>query len=365
MAEVALRSVVKRYDAVEAVRSIDLDIPNNEFVVLVGPSGCGKSTTLRMIAGLEEITSGEIYIGGEMVNDLPPKDRDIAMVFQNYALYPHMTAYENMSFGLRLRRFSKAEIRQRVEHAARILDITELLERRPKALSGGQRQRVAMGRAIVRNPKVFLFDEPLSNLDAKLRVQMRTEIKRVHQKVKTTTVYVTHDQVEAMTLADRVVVMNNGKIDQVGTPQELYHHPKTRFVAGFIGSPAMNFIPCRLEQNGSGFKVRVNDQILLPVPATYAPRCRSAVGRDLLLGLRPEHLTEPRRNGAEDGSEFSVTLDVVEPLGMETMVFFTINGQEICARVDPSAARGPGEQMRLAANVEHMHLIDPPTDTVL
>jgi multiple sugar transport system ATP-binding protein len=366
MAEVALRSVVKRYDAVEAVRSIDLDIPNNEFVVLVGPSGCGKSTTLRMIAGLEEITSGEIYIGGEVVNDLPPKDRDIAMVFQNYALYPHMSAFENMAFGLKLRKFSKAEIRQRVENAARILDITELLERRPKALSGGQRQRVAMGRAIVRNPKVFLFDEPLSNLDAKLRVQMRTEIKRVHQKVKTTTVYVTHDQVEAMTLADRVVVMNSGKIDQVGTPHELYHHPRTRFVAGFIGSPAMNFIPCRLEQNGSGLKVRVNDQILLPVPASHDPRCRSAVGRDLLLGLRPEHLTEPRRNGdASDGSEFSVTLDVVEPLGMETMVYFTVNGQEICARVDPSAARGPGEQMRLAANIEHMHLIDPPTDTVL
>ena len=208
MAEVALRQVVKKYGDVEAVRAIDLDIPNNEFVVLVGPSGCGKSTTLRMIAGLEEITSGDIWIGGEVVNDLPPKDRDIAMVFQNYALYPHMTAFENMSFGLKLRKFSKAEIQQRVEHAARILDITELLDRRPKALSGGQRQRVAMGRAIVRNPKVFLFDEPLSNLDAKLRVQMRTEIKRVHQKVKTTTVYVTHDQVEAMTLADRVVVMN-------------------------------------------------------------------------------------------------------------------------------------------------------------
>src|SRR6201997_3676666 len=255
MAEVVLRNVVKRFDDVEAVRSIDLDIPNNEFVVLVGPSSCGKSTTLRMIAGLEEVTSGEIFIGGELVNDLPPKDRDIAMVFQNYALYPHMTAYENMAFGLRLRKFSRKEIRQRVEHAARILDITDLLDRRPKALSGGQRQRVAMGRAIVRNPKVFLFDEPLSNLDAKLRVQMRTEIKRVHQKVKTTTVYVTHDQVEAMTLADRVVVMNGGRIEQIGTPQELYHHPKTRFVAGFIGSPAMNFMPARLENNGSGLSL--------------------------------------------------------------------------------------------------------------
>src|SRR6202050_242611 len=252
MAEVALRQVTKRYDDVEAVRGIDLDIPNNEFVVLVGPSGCGKSTTLRMSACLEEVTAGDIYIGGAVVNDLPPKDRDIAMVFQNYALYPHMTAFENMSFGLRLRKFSKAEIRQRVEHAARILDITELLDRRPKALSGGQRQRVAMGRAIVRNPKVFLFDEPLSNLDAKLRVQMRTEIKRVHQMVQTTTVYVTHDQVEAMTLADRVVVMNNGIIEQIATPQELYHQPKTRFVAGFIGSPAMNFIRCRPGGDGGG-----------------------------------------------------------------------------------------------------------------
>jgi multiple sugar transport system ATP-binding protein len=365
MSEVALRSVVKRFDDVEAVRAIDLDIPNNEFVVLVGPSGCGKSTTLRMIAGLEEVTSGDIYIGGELVNDLPPKDRDIAMVFQNYALYPHMTAYENMSFGLRLRKFSKAEIRARVENAARILDITDLLDRRPKALSGGQRQRVAMGRAIVRNPKVFLFDEPLSNLDAKLRVQMRTEIKRVHQKVKTTTVYVTHDQVEAMTLADRVVVMNHGRIEQVGAPQELYHNPKTRFVAGFIGSPAMNFIPCRLEQNGAGLKVRVSDTITLPVPESRAPRYRAFAGRDLVLGLRPEHLTEPRRTERAEATEFAITVDVVEPLGMETMVFFTVNGQEVCARVDPAAARGPGEQMRLAANVEHMHLFDPATDAVL
>ena len=225
MADVELRNVVKKYDDVVAVASINLEIPNHEFVVLVGPSGCGKSTTLRMIAGLEEITGGEISIGGAVVNDLPPKDRDIAMVFQNYALYPHMTVAENMSFGLKLRKFPKAEIKTRVDNAARILDITELLARRPKQLSGGQRQRVAMGRAIVRNPKVFLFDEPLSNLDAKLRVQMRTEIKRVHQKVKTTTVYVTHDQVEAMTLADRVVVMNAGKIEQIGTPQRALSPP--------------------------------------------------------------------------------------------------------------------------------------------
>ena len=246
MAQVSLRKVVKRFDDTEAVRGIDLDIADKEFVVLVGPSGCGKSTTLRMIAGLEEISAGEIAVDGEVVNDVPPKDRDMAMVFQNYALYPHMTVYENMSFGLRLKRYPKDEIARRVQEAARILDITELLERKPRQLSGGQRQRVAMGRAIVRNPKVFLFDEPLSNLDAKLRVQMRTEIKRVHQKVRTTTVYVTHDQVEAMTLADRVVVMNRGRIEQIGAPNDLYHAPATRFVAGFIGSSAMNLLPCRL-----------------------------------------------------------------------------------------------------------------------
>ena len=248
MAQVTLHKVVKNYDETPAVRGIDLDIADKEFVVLVGPSGCGKSTTLRMIAGLEDITDGEILIGGEVVNDTPPKDRDIAMVFQNYALYPHMTVFENMSFGLRLKKVARTEIKARVENAARILDITELLERKPKQLSGGQRQRVAMGRAIVRDPKVFLFDEPLSNLDAKLRVQMRTEIKRVHQKVRTTTVYVTHDQVEAMTLADRVVVMNAGIIEQVGAPNDLYHMPATKFVAGFIGSPSMNFVPCALEE---------------------------------------------------------------------------------------------------------------------
>src|ERR1700689_2945094 len=280
MAEVALRNVVKRYDHVQGVATISLDIPDNEFVVLVGPSGCGKSTTLRMIAGLEEVTSGDIYIGGTVVNDLPPKDRDIAMVFQNYALYPHMSAFENMSFGLKLRKFSKDEIKKRVDHAARILDITELLDRKPKALSGAQRRRVAMGRAIVRNPKVFLFDEPLSNLDAKLRVQMRTEIKRVHQMVKTTAVYVTHDQVEAMTLADRVVVMNNGIIEQIASPQELYHHPRTKFVAGFIGSPAMNFLRCRLEQNGVGMRVRISDTISLPVPASRTARYQPLGGKE-------------------------------------------------------------------------------------
>ncbi len=365
MAEVALRNVIKRFDDIEAVRSISLDIPDNEFVVLVGPSGCGKSTTLRMIAGLEEVTAGDIYIGGEIVNDLPPKDRDIAMVFQNYALYPHMSVFENMSFGLRLRKFPKAEIKRRVDNAARILDITELLDRKPKALSGGQRQRVAMGRAIVRNPKVFLFDEPLSNLDAKLRVQMRTEIKRVHQLVKTTTVYVTHDQVEAMTLADRVVVMNGGVIEQIAAPQDLYHHPKTRFVAGFIGSPAMNFMRCRLEQNGIGLRVRISDTIGLPVPASRSGHFQSLTGKELIFGLRPEHVTEPRRNDRDANCEFAATLDVVEPMGMETMVYFTVDGQEICGRVDPGSVTGPGELMRLYADMDRMHLIDPQTGLVL
>jgi multiple sugar transport system ATP-binding protein len=365
MADVALRDVVKRFDNVEAVRQISLDIPDKEFVVLVGPSGCGKSTTLRMIAGLEEASAGDILIDGEKVNDVPPKDRDIAMVFQNYALYPHMTVYENMSFGLRLRRFPKAQIRERVEQAAKILDITELLDRRPKQLSGGQRQRVAMGRAIVRNPKVFLFDEPLSNLDAKLRVQMRTEIKRVHQKVRTTTVYVTHDQVEAMTLADRVVVMNGGRIEQIGTPQELYHNPKTRFVAGFIGSPAMNFMPARLESNGSGLSLRVSDKYAFPVPAARTERYRPHVGKDLTFGLRPEHITEPRGEGRDPRCEFTVNLDVVEPMGMETMVFFTVGNTEVCGRVEPTAAKGPGEPMLLYAQLNHMHLIDPANDQVL
>jgi len=365
MADVALRNVVKRFDDVDAVRNISLTIPDNEFVVLVGPSGCGKSTTLRMIAGLEEATAGDILIGGEVVNDVPPKDRDIAMVFQNYALYPHMTVFENMSFGLRLRRVAKAEIRARVEQAAKILDITDLLGRRPKQLSGGQRQRVAMGRAIVRNPKVFLFDEPLSNLDAKLRVQMRTEIKRVHQKVKTTTIYVTHDQVEAMTLADRVVVMNGGRIEQIGRPQDLYHRPKSRFVAGFIGSPAMNFLPARLQPNGDGLLLRLAPELAFPVPPTHAARYRPSVGKDLILGLRPEHITEPRGEGREPRCEFAMTLDVIEPMGMETMVFFTVNGTEVCARVEPSAASAPGQPMRLYANLNHMHLIDPATELVL
>jgi multiple sugar transport system ATP-binding protein len=367
MAEVALRNIVKTFDRTPAVAGIDLDISDREFVVLVGPSGCGKTTTLRMIAGLEEATSGEIYIGDQLVNDVPPKDRDIAMVFQNYALYPHMTVYENMSFGLRLKKFPKPEIKERVENAARILDITDLLGRRPKQLSGGQRQRVAMGRAIVRNPKVFLFDEPLSNLDAKLRVQMRTEIKKVHQKVTTTTVYVTHDQVEAMTLADRVVVMNGGKIEQIGTPNDVYHHPKTRFVAGFIGSPAMNFMPCRLvDGNGTaGLSVKLSDKLSFPVPQDRVARYRPQAGRELLFGLRPEDIIEKRGELPPGRAAFEAQLDVVEPMGMETMVYFVVDGTEVCGRVNPAAAGKAGETMPLVADLNHMHLIDPKTDQVL
>jgi len=366
MAEVKLRKIVKKYDEVEAVRGIDLDIADHEFVVLVGPSGCGKSTTLRMIAGLEDITGGDILIGGHVVNDVPPKDRDIAMVFQNYALYPHMTVAQNMSFGLRLKRYPKAEIKKRVDEAARILDIKELLERKPKALSGGQRQRVAMGRAIVRNPKVFLFDEPLSNLDAKLRVQMRTEIKKVHQQVRTTTVYVTHDQVEAMTLADRVVVMNHGIIEQVGTPQELYHSPKTRFVAGFIGSPAMNFIPCRMEEANGSLSVRLTDAIAFPVPERRADHYRShARNGKLLLGLRPEHITEAHAHLEPGEVPFDANLDVTEPMGMETLVYFPLNGSQVCGRVDPNAGAKDGAPLKLAADLNNMHLIDEATGRVI
>jgi multiple sugar transport system ATP-binding protein len=365
MAQVALRNIVKMFDKTPAVQGIDLDIADREFIVLVGPSGCGKSTTLRMIAGLEEATSGEIFIGDQLVNDVPPKDRDIAMVFQNYALYPHMTVFENMSFGLRLKKFPKQEIKQRVEAAAQILDITPLLDRRPKQLSGGQRQRVAMGRAIVRNPKVFLFDEPLSNLDAKLRVQMRTEIKKVHQKVTTTTIYVTHDQVEAMTLADRVVVMNAGRIEQIGPPNEVYHNPRTRFVAGFIGSPAMNFLPARVVNGGNNLNIRLSETLSLPVPAERTARYKPYVDKEVVFGLRPEDLIENRGELPPGSAAFDVQLDVVEPMGMETMVYFIVDGVEVCGRVNPMAAGNAGEQMRLIADLNHMHLIDPATDQII
>ncbi len=367
MAEVSCRKVVKVYEGgVQAVKGIDLEIADQEFVVLVGPSGCGKSTTLRMIAGLEEISGGEIAIGGDVVNDVPPRDRDIAMVFQNYALYPHMSVFDNMAFGLKLRKFPKDEIKRRVDEAARILDIHALLERKPKALSGGQRQRVAMGRAIVRNPKVFLFDEPLSNLDAKLRVQMRTEIKKVHQTVRTTTVYVTHDQVEAMTLADRVVVMNQGVIEQIGTPQDLYHHPATRFVAGFIGSPAMNFLPGKVEKTGAGLAVRVNPAIVLAVPAERTARYTPFVGKDMLLGVRPEHMFDHHEPDMKPGyARMDALVDVVEPMGMETMVHFFVDGTPVCARCEPSTPAAPGQVLPLTLDMNNMHMMDATTGQVV
>ncbi|MBV9786470.1 MAG: sn-glycerol-3-phosphate ABC transporter ATP-binding protein UgpC [Acidisphaera sp.] len=366
MSQVSLKRIEKAYEGnVLAVKGIDLEIADHEFVVLVGPSGCGKSTTLRMIAGLEEITSGEIWIGGSMVNDVPPRDRDIAMVFQNYALYPHMSVYDNMAFGLKLRKFDKAEIKRRVDDAARLLDITPLLARKPKALSGGQRQRVAMGRAIVRNPKVFLFDEPLSNLDAKLRVQMRTEIKTVHQKVPTTTVYVTHDQVEAMTLADRVVVMNGGIIEQVGPPQELYHKPTTRFVAGFIGSPAMNFLPVRVTNGSNGLNLQLSDDISLPVPASRADRYGPYKDRTVLLGIRPEHLTEANGHAEPGVENFDANLDVTEPMGMETLVYFGLEGTQLCGRVSPNAGARDGAPLRMAVDLNNMHLLNEGTGAVL
>jgi len=366
MAQVTLRKLVKHYDTTPAVRGIDLDIADKEFVVLVGPSGCGKSTTLRMIAGLEDITGGDVLIGGEVVNDVPPKDRDIAMVFQNYALYPHMSVYENMSFGLRLKKTPKDEIARRVQNAAQILDISELLDRKPKQLSGGQRQRVAMGRAIVRDPKVFLFDEPLSNLDAKLRVQMRTEIKKVHQKVRTTTVYVTHDQVEAMTLADRVVVMNGGNIEQVGAPNDLYHSPRTKFVAGFIGSPAMNFLPCALEEAAGGLRVRLSDELAFPVPQERSSRYRSHLNHGrLLFGLRPEHIMEQRQHLEPNQHPFEVELEVTEPMGMETLVYFLVRGTEVCGRVNPNSGARDGARMKLVADLNNIHLIDDESGKVL
>ena len=366
MAVVTLKKVVKYYDDTLAVRGIDLEIADKEFLVLVGPSGCGKTTTLRMIAGLEEISDGEILIGDDVVNDVPPKDRNIAMVFQNYALYPHMSVYDNMSFGLKLKKVDKKEIHRRVQEAAHILDIVPLLDRKPRQLSGGQRQRVAMGRAIVRDPAVFLFDEPLSNLDAKLRVQMRTEIKKVHQKVRTTTVYVTHDQVEAMTLADRVVVMNHGVIEQVGTPQELYHHPRTKFVAGFIGSPAMNMMPVALHESADGLHLVLGAGVNLLVPPDRAAHYRQFAGKtQLLLGLRPEHLTDTAAAGQPSGQTFSVPIEVSEPMGMETLVYFQLQGMTVCGKASPDVSLSPGQSIQLNAKLQDMHLIDDESGLVL
>ncbi len=347
MAPVSIRGLRKSYGTVEAVAGIDLEIADREFVVLVGASGCGKSTTLRMIAGLEEATGGEIWIGGRQVDELEPKDRDIAMVFQDYALYPHLTVAENIGFGLRYRGYRRADIGRRTQEAAAILGIGELLERYPRQLSGGQRQRVAMGRAIVRDPKVFLFDEPLSNLDAKLRVQMRTEIKRLHQRVSTTVVYVTHDQVEAMTLADRIVLMRKGVIEQVGTPDDLYNRPATVYVAGFIGAPTMNLLDAELLADGGAAAVRLADGSTWSLPARPA-----SPGR-IKLGLRPESLAP-----AGGGMPLRGVVEVVEPLGSDTLVFMAGPGGDVVARLPPQFPAQPGETLTLSADPARLHLFD-------
>ncbi|MBM3278370.1 MAG: sn-glycerol-3-phosphate ABC transporter ATP-binding protein UgpC [Candidatus Handelsmanbacteria bacterium] len=365
MAEVILKSVRKVYDKnVVAVDGANIEIKDKEFVVLVGPSGCGKSTTLRMVAGLEEITSGEIYIDGVLVNDIPPKDRDIAMVFQNYALYPHMSVYQNMAFGLKLRKYPKEEIDARVREAADILGIHELLERKPKALSGGQRQRVAVGRAIVRKPKVFLFDEPLSNLDAKLRVQMRTEISKLHLRLGATMIYVTHDQTEAMTMGDRIVVMKDGRIHQIDTPLSLYNNPVDQFVAGFIGSPAMNFIPGSLVKNGS--LVFDEGNIRIPLPASYEQWLNPHAGKEVVFGIRPEDIHDPATLGSGMNTvQITAKVEVVEPLGSEVFLYLTTGKTSFVARVDPLHMPVVDQEVKLAVEIEKAHFFDKDSDASL
>ena len=364
MAAIELRNLSKHFGDVPAVRGIDFSIADGEFIVLVGPSGCGKTTTLRMIAGLESVSGGTIAFDGKEVNRLPPKGRDIAMVFQSYALYPHMTVFANMAFGLRLSGVDRAQVTERVQAAAKLLNISELLRRRPRELSGGQRQRVAMGRAIVRQPRAFLFDEPLSNLDANLRAQMRVEIKRLHSQLRTTVVYVTHDQVEAMTLADRIVVMRDGEIVQSGPPEEVYHQPVDRFVAGFIGAPKMNFLPARLVQENGALGLRVSDGAEIRLPASDA--LTASIGKEVEIGLRPEHLTmRTSGEGIESGRSFAFPVEVVEPLGAETLVFTTISGAEVVARCDPALHPRPGDQLTAMVNATQLHLIDPESGRVL
>jgi len=342
---------------------VNLTIRDKEFMVFVGPSGCGKTTTLRMVAGLEEITAGEISIGDRVVNDLPPKDRDIAMVFQNYALYPHMSVYDNMAFGLKMRKFPKPEIAKRVQDAAEILGIQELLKRKPRQLSGGQRQRVAVGRAIVRHPQVFLFDEPLSNLDAKLRVQMRVELKRLHERLETTAIYVTHDQVEAMTLGSRVVVMKDGWVQQVGEPMEIYSRPQNRFVAGFIGSPSMNFIPTTISESNGALYAEAGG-LKMKVPGERGARMGAYKGQIVTLGIRPEDLRVASGADSPDYA-FDAVVDVVEPLGSEILLDVTLAGQSVVSRVEPSVRARPHEKIRLAFVPDRIHFFDTKTEAVI
>ncbi|WP_071459053.1 ABC transporter ATP-binding protein [Bacillus massilinigeriensis] len=361
MAELKLENIYKIYDNnVTAVSDFNLHIQDKEFIVFVGPSGCGKSTTLRMIAGLEEISKGDFYIDGKRVNDIPPKDRDIAMVFQNYALYPHMSVYDNMAFGLKLRKFPKEEIDSRVKDAAKILGLEAYLDRKPKALSGGQRQRVALGRAIVRDAKVFLMDEPLSNLDAKLRVQMRAEIAKLHRRLNTTTIYVTHDQTEAMTMATRLVVMKDGIIQQVGAPKDVYENPENVFVGGFIGSPSMNFLTGKL---ANGKFVTGATSIAVPEGKLKVLRSKGYDGKDIIMGIRPEDLhDEPLFIEASKGTAVKLHVDVAELLGAETMVYTTVEGQDIVARVDSRTDIKPGETLELAFDMNKAHFFDSETE---
>ena len=370
MASLSLQHIYKIYTGgVTAVSDFTLDIEDKEFIVLVGPSGCGKSTTLRMVAGLEEISEGELYIGDKLVNDVAPKDRDIAMVFQNYALYPHMTVYDNMAFGLKLRKTPKAEIERRVREAAKILDIEHLLNRKPKALSGGQRQRVALGRAIVREPKVFLMDEPLSNLDAKLRVQMRTEITKLHQRLQTTFIYVTHDQTEAMTMGSRIVVMKDGFIQQVDTPQNLYDYPTNRFVAGFIGSPAMNIFNAKLEKRGDGVYATFGENAI-KVPAGKLQKfiSDSYIGKEVYMGIRPENIhDEEAFVKASPDSLIDVDVEVTELMGSETYLYLKTTGKDenIIARVDPRSTSRAGDKIKVALDVNRLHFFDKDTETTI
>ncbi len=378
MASLSLRNVYKRYPGgVTAVSDFNLEIKDKEFIILVGPSGCGKSTTLRMVAGLEEISDGEVYIGDRLVNDVAPKDRDIAMVFQNYALYPHMTVFDNMAFGLKLRKTPKDEIKRRVEEAARILDIAHLLERKPKALSGGQRQRVALGRAIVREPKVFLLDEPLSNLDAKLRAQMRTEISKLHQRLGTTFIYVTHDQTEAMTMGTRIVVMKSGIIQQVDTPQNLYLYPCNLFVAGFIGSPQMNFIESKLLKEGDDFYVEfgsedtktragVKYKVKLPAEKNKDDRLVPYVGKEIIMGIRPEHVhNEEELLAIHTDGIVEADVEVTELMGAETYLYMNCEGQAINARVAPTNTARPGDKIKIAFETSKIHLFDKDTEITI
>jgi multiple sugar transport system ATP-binding protein len=360
MAEVKLVNVSKIYEGGnKAVHNVNIEIKDKEFVVLVGPSGCGKTTTLRMIAGLEEISEGDLYIDGVRVNDVSPKDRDIAMVFQNYALYPHMTVFENMAFGLKLRKYDKKEIKERVHNAAKILGIYEYLNRKPKALSGGQRQRVAVGRAIVRQPKVFLFDEPLSNLDAKLRVQMRTEISKLHRNLNATMVYVTHDQVEAMTMGDRIVIMKDGFVQQVDTPLNLYNNPINKFVAGFIGSPAMNFVAGELVKNDNIQFVDDKKQFVLDIPVDYSEKLNPYINKKVIMGIRPEDITI-----SEDGL-YTFESEVVEPMGNEVFLYFNLSGNQFVSRSNIQKEIKAGERIKMQFNTNKLHFFDSETEKSL